>query len=88
MLACDSFQNWSGPDEYFDEATAAMMAQIGFFRRANIGPGWLNAAKPEASDFARVEALSFCHLLSAHGPPLLNDAHQAMSATIAELFGR
>lgn len=87
LLACDSLQNMSGPDEYFDERSAAMMEGQGFFRPANVGPGWRNSAKPEASDFARLEGLSFRHLLSAHGTPLLHDAHRALSATFEELFG-
>ena len=64
-----------------------MLREQGFFRPANVGPGWRNSGKPEASDFARLKALSFRHLLSAHGAPLLGDAHQALSATFDELFG-
>ena len=86
VLACDSLQNWSGPDEHFDEASAAMMESAGFFRPANVGPGWRKAASPEASDFARLRGLKFQHLLSAHGAPLLNDAHAAVSTTIEALF--
>ncbi len=87
LIACDSLQNLLGPDEYFDEKSAAMMGAAGFFRRGNIGPGWRNAARPEASDFARVKALTFQHLLSAHGVPLLNEAHLVLSNTFAEQFG-
>ena len=87
LLSCDSLQNWLGPDEYFDEASATMMRAQGFFRAAGVGPGWRNSGKPEASDFARLKKLSFQHLLSAHGPPLLGDAHRAVSATLEELFG-
>ncbi|MCP4316377.1 MAG: hypothetical protein GY789_10260 [Hyphomicrobiales bacterium] len=86
LLACDSLQNWSGADQYFDEAAAAMMRANGFFHPANVGPGWRNAANPQASDFARLKKLEFRHLISAHGDPLLNEAHQAVSATINKLF--
>ena len=87
LIACDSLQNWSGPDEYFNEQSAKLMGQSGFFRPANVGPGWRNSAQPKSSDFVRVKALPFRHLLSAHGAPLLHDAHRTLSATFAELFG-
>ena len=62
-----------------------MKAQ-GFFRSANIGPGWFNSTKPEHSDFLRLKKLNFAHLLSAHGEPLLSDAYQAVSSTIGKNF--
>jgi len=87
LVSCDSLQNWSGPDEYFDEASAAMMAANGFFRTANVGPGWRSASKPEASDFERLIEMEFRHLLSAHGDPLIDSAHEDVVATLKELFG-
>jgi hypothetical protein len=87
VIACDSLQNWTGPDSHFDEASAEMMAAQGFFPPANVGPGWRAAAQPEPSDFARLNELEFQHLLSAHGDPLLNDAQSAVAATLNELFG-
>ena len=82
VISCDSLQNWTGPDEWFDEATATLMESQGFFLPANIGPGWLAAGKPQRSDFDRLRALSFRHLISAHGAPLLNDAAAAVRGTI------
>ncbi len=88
LMSCDSLQNWAdGADEFFDEATAASMAQLGFFRKAGVGIGWLNMSKPEVVDFVRVKELGFRHLLSAHGAALLDEAHAALSATFSELFG-
>lgn len=86
LLSCDSLQNWTGPDEYFDEASAAMMQAGGFFNPANVGPGWLGAAKPDKSDFLRLKDLEYRHLLSAHGAPLLDDAKSAIEATLKRLF--
>jgi len=88
LLSCDSLQNWTGPDEYFDDASAKSMDARGFFKEANIGPGWRNAAKPDASDFSRLLKLKFAHLLSAHGEPLLDRAHAAISKTIATAYGQ
>jgi hypothetical protein len=86
VMSCDSLQNWSEPDEHFDEASTGLMEEQGFFRTANVGPGWRNGAKPEASDFERIKALSFSHLFSAHGAPLLDEAHAALCATFADLY--
>jgi hypothetical protein len=86
LLACDALQNWTDPDEYFDEKTSQMMRGMGSFRTANIGPGWRKNTEVQASDFVRLKALSFKHLLSAHGPPLLDGAYEAVSITIADLY--
>ncbi len=86
LIACDSLQNWRAPDQYFNEAAATNMGQWGFIKPANVGPGWLKAGAPQASDFAQVTALSFKHLLSGHGEPLRNDAHAQLSATFERLF--
>ena len=86
LISCDSLQNWAETDQYFDEVSAAFMAKSGFIRPANVGPGWRRAAEPEASDFERIKKMKFKHLLSAHGAPLLDEAHEALSETFAELF--
>ncbi len=86
LLSCDSLHNWTGPDEFFDEPSAKMMQGGGFFHSANVGPGWLRAAKPQTSDFDRLKALEYRHLLSAHGEPLLDQASLAVEATLQRLF--
>ncbi len=86
LVACDSLQNWAEPDRFFSDESAALMREFGFFRTGNIGPGWRQACNPQQSDFDKVAALPFQHLLSAHGTPLRDTAHQALTATFAELF--
>jgi hypothetical protein len=86
LIACDALQNWLSPDEHFCDLTRERMAGMGFFTRANIGPVWMQAAEPTAEDFQRLEALSFKHVLCGHGQPVLDDAHQAFSATFNRLF--
>jgi len=86
LLACDSLQNWTGPDKYFDTKTTVMMKSMGYFGTAKIGPGWRQGTKVQKSDFLRLKALPFKHLLSAHGEPLLNGAQEAVSATLADLY--
>lgn len=86
LVAADSLQNWAEVDEYFDEPSKAKMTEMGFIQPANIGPGWLHACSPEASDFARLGALEYRHLLPGHGTPLLRDAKSEVDATIARVL--
>jgi len=85
LLPCDSLQNVETPDEYYNDAAKVALAK--FFGRALIGLGWFNAAKPEASDFERIGAMQFGHLLPAHGTPLLHEARSALQETFARRFG-
>lgn len=87
LIACDSLQNWTAPDEYFDAESAARMAGMGFFRTANVGPGFRTACEPAAEDFARILALPFRHLVSAHGTVLRDEAKPRLHETLAELYG-
>ena len=86
LITCDSLQNWAEADEYFDAPTIKTMGAAGFLKPANVGPGWRNAAKPEASDFRRLMEMPFQHLLSAHGTPLLGSAKEAVGTTLAGLY--
>ena len=86
LITCDSLQIWAEADESFDAPTAKSMGALGFLKPANVGPGWRNAAKPEAADFQRLMAVPFNHLLSAHGTPLLKTAEREVAKTLGEIF--
>lgn len=85
LVSCDSLQNWTGPDRFFSAESAERMAKDGWFRPANIGPGWRAFCTPERSDLERVLELRFRHLLPAHGTPIRGDAHEQVAATLAAL---
>ena len=87
LIACDSLQNWEAPDAFFDEASAARMQSMGFFRTANVGPGFRTACEPAAADFQRILELPFRHLVSAHGTVLRDEAKPHLRETFAELYG-
>lgn len=87
VISCDSLQNWSAADAFFDEDSALRMAELGFLRRANVGPGWRLGSGVRADDFERLRRVPFAHLLPAHGEPLLGDAAGSFAATFAEQFG-
>lgn len=86
LITCDSLQNWTEADAFFDDASAERMAEMGFFAPANVGPGWYNASAPQKSDFQRVAAMRYKHLLSAHGRPLLHEAKPAVDKTLARFL--
>ena len=86
LISCDSLQNWVQADRFFSPESVTMMTEFGFIRPANIGPGWFRAAEPQLSDFERVKALSFQHLVPAHGSVLRDDAHRLLSATFEAAF--
>ena len=85
LISCDSIQNWVEPDRFFDDASVERMKPAGFFAPANFGPGWMQTCKPSVSDFEALQKLEYRHLLSAHGTPLKDAAHEQIDATIARV---
>ena len=86
LLSCDSIKNWQSPDEYFSEQTAIAYQEQGFFGKATIAKIWQQAMAVKASDFERLKTLSFRHLLSAHGEPLLETAYPDVLNTIKQEY--
>ncbi|HRE32597.1 MAG TPA: hypothetical protein PLD88_11535 [Candidatus Berkiella sp.] len=88
LITCDSIKNWTYVDEFFTEETGKSYASLGFLGEATISKIWQQACNIQAQDFARLKLLSFKHLLSAHGEPLLNNADEKVMATIKQEFGQ
>lgn len=82
LISCDSFQNMLEPDRFFDAQTIKLMTTSGFFNPANIGPGWAKRTAVQSADFQRLMTLKFRHLISAHGAPLMDEAHAMMQKSI------
>lgn len=87
LIACDALQNYLEPDDFFSEESAQVMTDMGFFTPANVGPVWMQAAEPAATDFERLSKLRFRHVLCGHGAPVLNTAGDDYAATFKRLFG-
>ena len=87
MIACDALQNWINHDEFFSDDSRALMQEMGFFTRANVGPVWMQFNEPDAEDFRRLKNIPFKHALSGHGEPLRDTAHEDYSATFSRIFG-
>jgi hypothetical protein len=86
LVSSDSLQNWVEPDEYFSDETRQLMAGMGFFQPANLGPLWLRLNEPQPEEFARLSELPFRHALCGHGAPLCETAKEAYTARIQKLF--
>lgn len=86
LITCDSVKNWVTEDEFFSETTANKYKGKGFFGPATVSTEWQNATQVNASNFRQLNLMTFNHLLSAHGVPLLNTAHKALEETIASKF--
>lgn len=86
-IPCDSLQNITGPDEFFDAPTVAILKESGFLHPTNVGPGWLRGAKPQPADFQRLARIPFENVLPAHGTPVLGGARDRYAARFRELFG-
>jgi hypothetical protein len=87
MIACDSLQNWVGPDEFFDPATVETMRGMNFFTRAGIGLAWIHESAPKAEDFVRLKEVPFAHALCGHGEPLLDTAQAEYHEAFQRFFG-
>jgi hypothetical protein len=83
ILICgDSLQHMPKPDEFFNWPAKLMMKRFGFFKPYNVGPGWLQFARPTAADVRSLLELEFEHVLPAHGLPVLGNAKGKYRPTI------
>lgn len=74
LISCDSIKNWTEKDEFFDDATFAMMEKAGSIGHAKIDSTWLNAMKPSREEIESLSKWSFATLITSHGKPLLANA--------------
>lgn len=87
LITCDSIKNWTYIDDYFSKETGELYKKLGFIGSATISKIWQQACKVQAQDFEKLQLLTFKHLLSAHGEPLFNHAHEKLALTIKDEFG-
>ncbi len=85
LVSCDSLQNWTEADAFWDDNSAVAMK--GMIRPANIGPGWLQAMTPEPRDFHRLQQVAYRHVLPGHGRPLLDEAKEQYERSFEALLG-
>lgn len=85
LVVCDSVKNWLSTDRFFNPETAKAHQEGGHIGPANIG-FWCTACNVKNSDFQKLQALPFRHILSAHGVPILNNAHKQLASSIKRQY--
>ncbi|MGI4850752.1 MAG: hypothetical protein ACRYGR_02280 [Janthinobacterium lividum] len=87
LISCDSIQNITSTDAFYSSETAQSFHNQGLVKPANISSIWLKATHTKAADFnSLLKNLNFQHLLTAHGEPLLNTAHEEVKKTVNRVF--
>jgi len=88
LVTCDSIQNITSTDEFYNAETAEAFQAQGLIKPANISPIWLQATKTNVTDFDKlITSFTFRHLLTAHGEPLLDQADEQVKQTVRRVFG-
>ena len=76
LIAGDSLQNTPEADEFVNFPAKLMMRKMGFFKACNVGPGWLQFAKPEPAEVRSILDLDFEHVLPGHGKAVIGGAKE------------
>ena len=88
LIAGDVLQNTAVADEYMNWMARFMMKRMGFFKPYNVGPAWLEHAKPNPEEVRSILDLQFEHVLPAHGVAVIGNAREKYSpALLGELKG-
>jgi hypothetical protein len=82
LISGDALQNTPEPDEHFNWLARLFMGRMGFFEACNLGPGWLQFARPDADDVRSVLELDFQHVFPTHGNPVIGGAREKFAAQI------
>ena len=76
LIAGDSLQHTPTPDEFFNFVARIVMKRMGFLKPYNVGPGWLQFAKPSVADVRSILDLEFQHVLPCHGDAVIGGAKE------------
>ena len=82
LISGDALQNWGKTDKYFSFLAKIVMRLKGFIKPYNIGPGWLQTAKPNPAALKKILDVPFDHLLPAHGTEVIGNAKSAYREAI------
>ncbi|MCB0417578.1 MAG: hypothetical protein KDD39_08010 [Bdellovibrionales bacterium] len=86
LLTCDAIMNLDGKGFGYN-----WLARVGLQLQrepaVRSGPLWRKFCEPKVDDYRRIQTLSYRHLLSGHGDPVMNTAHLAVDKLIENEFG-
>ena len=86
VISGDSLQNWLAPDEYFNLSARLMMSKMGFIRECGIGPGWIQATKPDLTTILPFLEQSFECLIPSHGELVKSRASEKFKRSIHKII--
>lgn len=86
LITGDSLQNTPEADEFINFPARLMMKKMGFFKACNVGPGWLQFAKPESAEVRSILDLDFEHVLPAHGKAVIGGAKEKYRPALESEF--
>ncbi len=87
LISCDSIQNITETDAFYNSVTAKISQDQGLVQPANISPIWLEATHTTAADFLRLlKTMKFRHLVTAHGEPMRDVAFGHVTASVERTF--
>lgn len=87
LVTCDSIQNITEIDTFYNAVTAKITQDQGLVKPANISPIWLGATHTTSADFVRLlKTMKFRHLVTAHGEPMRDNAFEQVTASVERVF--
>jgi len=74
LVTGDSLQNTPVPNEFCNFFGKMMMKKMKFYKPYNIGPGWVEFAKPSLEDIRSILDINFENVLPGHGEAVIGNA--------------
>lgn len=84
----DALQNTPAPDRFHSFLAKVMLKRMGFFKPHAVGAGWIQFAKPSASDVRALGEHKYDNLFPGHGAPVIGSASEKFKPALnGELKG-
>lgn len=76
IVSADSLHNTQNPDQFCNYFAKKILKKFGFYKAYNVGPGWVQFAKPSLADIRSILDLDFDNVLPGHGDPVIGGAKE------------
>lgn len=88
LVTGDTLQHTPQSDQYNNWVSNILMNKMGYFKPYNVGPGWVQFAKPSLAEIRSILDLDFEHVLPGHGLAVIGGAKEKFrSAITGEIKG-
>jgi len=82
LVTADSLQNTPNADKFCNWGAKIFMKKFGFFKAYNVGPGWVQFAKPSLKEIRSIMDLDFNHVIPGHGEAVIGGAKEKYRTVI------